>query len=314
MRVVTITHGDDVDGLTCGAFLKRLVGGETVFANYDNLEEALQGVEPPVDRVYICDLNLRDQLEPLLARITGFSQLHIYDHHQMSPRLMEALRARGASVRLETGDCAAMLVWDSHREELGWEARRMAGYAAISDMFEEGPIAQGVLARLDRKFTQHEAQLLTHALWEDPSKEFKYTVMEHLSRFEYPHRIPGLVEKAVDFLEEMARLKELIAGNARVEGRVGFMEVEGHSTGVVANLIIEALGVDVAVGYKLDDSHASLSLRGWKGLQEHLGELCMELGSRFHGFGGGHSRASGIKVPRENLEPLLSELKKRLNP
>ena len=42
MTVLSIVHGDDADGLTCGAFLKRVKGSDVYLANYDNLENALQ--------------------------------------------------------------------------------------------------------------------------------------------------------------------------------------------------------------------------------------------------------------------------------
>ena len=42
MTIFTIIHGDDVDGLTCGAFIKRVKGGEFYLANYDNLDNALR--------------------------------------------------------------------------------------------------------------------------------------------------------------------------------------------------------------------------------------------------------------------------------
>ena len=42
MIILSIVHGDDADGLTCGAFLKRVKGGEVYLANYDSLENALQ--------------------------------------------------------------------------------------------------------------------------------------------------------------------------------------------------------------------------------------------------------------------------------
>jgi len=210
MTVLSIIHGDDADGITCGAFLKRVKGGEVYLANYDNLENSLQKVNPPVDTLYICDLNIRDALEPELLRIREFSDIHIIDHHQMSPEFMERLKDSGVKIRLETEDCASVLVYDTFKDQLGQEGKRLAAYAAISDMFENGPLGDQIMSRLDRKFAQHEAQLLTHALGADQTMEFKRLVLEELSKFGYPHRIPGLVEKAIQSLEEMTQMKELI--------------------------------------------------------------------------------------------------------
>ncbi|MCJ7731817.1 DHHA1 domain-containing protein [Candidatus Bathyarchaeota archaeon] len=314
MTVFSIIHGDDVDGITCGAFIKRVKGGEFYLANYDNLDNALEKVKPPMDTLYICDLNIRDSLEPELRRIREFATINIIDHHQMSPELIEKLTEIGVNIRLETTDCAAVLVYDTFKSKLGREGRRLAAYAAISDMFENGPLADPILSKMDRKFAQHEAQLLTHALSSDQSIEFKRRVMDELSQYKYPHRIEGVVEKAIQCLEEMTRIKETIPENSKIINRVAIMEATGdNSTGGISNLLIDTLGVDVGISYKVNEDYYNMSLRGEKDLAEHLGDISKELGNKYNGFGGGHQRASGIKVPKENLKRLLDELVARIN-
>jgi RecJ-like exonuclease len=307
--VFTIIHGDDVDGLTCGAFIKRVKGGEFYLANYDNLENALKKVWPPVDTLYICDLNIRDSLVTELLRIVEFANINIIDHHQMSSVLMDKLVEMGVSIILDTSDCAAVLVYDKFKESLGHEATRLAAYAAISDMFEDGPLAEAILRKMDHKFVQHEAQLLTHALSNDQTIEFKRIVMDELCKYIYPHRIEGVVEKAIQCLEDMTRTKEIIPEKSEVIGRVAIMEAVGdNSTGGVSNLLIDTLGVDVGISFKANEEYYNLSLRGEKELDEHLGDISKELGLKYDGFGGGHQRASGVKIPKENLKPLLDEL------
>jgi oligoribonuclease NrnB/cAMP/cGMP phosphodiesterase (DHH superfamily) len=314
LTVNIIIHGDDADGLTCGALINRVKGGEVYLTNYDNLENTLEKVNPPVDLLYICDLNIRDALEPELLRINEFAKIHIIDHHQMTNALMERLREKGIIIRLEIEDCAAVLVYDTFRAQLGDEGKRLAAYAAISDMFENGPIAEKILAKLDRKFAQHEAQLLTHALSADQSTKFKRKVMEELGKYNYPHRIPGVVEKAVWYLEEMTKIKEVIPKYAEVDGRVALMEaINDYSTGGISNLLIDALGVDVGISYKVNGEFYNMSMRGQKMLEDHLGNLCKEVAGKYGGFGGGHQRASGLKIPIESLEQVLKEFKVRLN-
>mgnify|MGYP006280747497 CR=1 FL=1 len=314
MTVFTIIHGDDVDGLTCGAFLKRVKGGDFYLANYDNLEKALEQVNPPVDTLYMCDLNIRDGLEEELMRIREFASINIIDHHQMSPDLKKRLEKKGVNIRLETRDCAAVLVYDTFKNQLGQEGKRLAAYAAISDMFEEGPLADPILSKMDRKFAQHEAQILTHALSSDQSIDFKRSIMRALSEYNYPHRIEGAVEKAIQCLEDMAQIKETIPANSEIYGRVAVMEAKGDkSTGGISNLLIDTLGIDVGISYKVNEEYYNISLRGEKALEEHLGEISKKLGAKYSGFGGGHKRASGIKIPQENLKPLLAELITEIN-
>jgi oligoribonuclease NrnB/cAMP/cGMP phosphodiesterase (DHH superfamily) len=315
MTSYAIVHGDDADGLTCGAFLKRLTGCEVYLANYDNLDNALSRVQPPVTNLTICDLNMREALAPELQRIRGFAEVTIIDHHQMDQAFMDELRKMGISVTLDTRDCAAVLVYDAYREQLGREAARLAAYAAISDMFEDGPLAFQLLGKMDRKFAQHEAQILTHSLGEDQTLDFKRIIIDELSRYSYPHRIPGAVELAVRCLEEMAVIKENIPGAATVRGRVAIMEAVGnHSTGAIANLLMDTLGVDVGVSYKQNGEYMNVSLRGERDLNEHLGNISKELGLELGGFGGGHQRASGVKLPKEQLTEFLDQLVRRLNP
>jgi oligoribonuclease NrnB/cAMP/cGMP phosphodiesterase (DHH superfamily) len=314
MTVLTITHGDDVDGLTCGAFLKRLKNSEVFLANYDNLEFALGKVKQPVDTLYLCDLNIRDSLEPLLNRINEFAKIFIIDHHQMQQAFRDRLVAAGINVILCINDCAGMLVYDRFKVELGYEARRIASYAAISDMFENGPIASGILRHLDIKFAQHEAQILTHALSANQTITFKQRIIEALSEYCYPHRIEGVIEAAVHCLEKMTKIKEIIPEKTTVAGRLGYMEaINNYSTGGISNLIIDTLGVDVGVSYKENGDYINISLRGEKGLDLHLGEISQRLGKTLQGFGGGHKRASGVKIPRESFEEFLNSLKSIIN-
>lgn len=315
MTSYAIVHGDDTDGLTCGAFLKRLTGCEVYLANYDNLDNALSKIHPPVTSLTVCDLNIREALGPELRRIRGFADVTIIDHHQMDHAFMDELRGMGVSVTLDTRDCAAVLVYDIYRDQLGPEAARLAAYAAISDMFEEGPLASTILGRMDRKFVQHEAQILTHALGRDQTLDFKRVIIDELSEFSYPHRIPGAVEAAVRCLEEMAAIKEAIRGAATVRGRVAIMEAVGeHSTGAIANLLMDTLGVDVGVSYKQNGEYMNVSLRGETDLKEHLGDISKELGRTLGGFGGGHQRASGVKLPRERLADFLDQVVRCLSP
>jgi oligoribonuclease NrnB/cAMP/cGMP phosphodiesterase (DHH superfamily) len=309
LTIHAIVHGDDVDGLTCGAFLRRLTGCSVYMANYDNLEHALGMVTPPVKTLYVCDLNIREALLPEILRIREFADVNIIDHHQISNDLMARLRDAGVSVFLDTRDCAGVLVYDAFKDELGPEAARIAAYAAISDMFEDGPLGSQILAKIDRKFAQHEAQILTHAMSMNQTIDFKRVIMDELSRYGYPHRIPGAVELAVQCLEEMTDMKERISDNAVKVGRMAYMEsVNEYSTGGIANLIIDTLGVDVGVGYKVNDEYANISLRGELMLDEHLGDISSELGEKYGGFGGGHQRASGVKIPKDHLEEFLVDL------
>ena len=314
MSVVNITHGDDLDGLTCGAFMMRLFDARIIPANYDDLEEALNIVGNDVGKLYITDLNLREALIPKIDAIRYHTAVTIIDHHPMEGRLVGKLRDLGVEIVHDTKDCASVLVYDHFRNRLERDAGRLAAYAAVSDMFEEGPIVSRLMDGMDRKFVQNEALLLSAALGSDQSQSFKKRVVEELSHYTYPHRIEGVVEAAINQLEKIVRIKETVLKESIVVGRLAYMECgDDFSTGEVANIVMGTLFVPVGMCWKDQGEMVNISLRGERRLSEHLGVLASEISKKYGGFGGGHARASGAKVPREKLEDFIADLLKALN-
>jgi nanoRNase/pAp phosphatase (c-di-AMP/oligoRNAs hydrolase) len=57
----------------------------------------------------------------------------------------------------------------------------------------------------------------------------------------------------------------------------------------------------------------NISLRGERRLPEHLGDLVSRVSNKYGGFGGGHARASGAKVPRDKLELFIEDIAMALN-
>ncbi|MGD0803773.1 MAG: DHHA1 domain-containing protein [Candidatus Bathyarchaeia archaeon] len=314
MPNANITHGDDVDGLTCGALLIHLFDAVVIPANYDDLEDALINVGKDFDRLFITDLNLREALLPLLKGITAHTSVTIIDHHPMETSLANHLRGLGVEIVHSTRDCASALVYDHFRDRLEVDAARLIAYAAVSDMFDDGPIASRLMDGMDRKFVQHEALMLSAALGNDQSDAFKKRLLRELSNYAYPHRIQGVVEASVNQLEKIVRIKETIRGRARVLGRLAVMECsDDSSTGEVANIIMDALLVPVGLCWKDQGGMVNISLRGERRLPEHLGDLVSRVSNKYGGFGGGHARASGAKVPRDKLELFIEDIAMALN-
>ena len=313
MKVVNITHGDDSDGLVCGALMRRLFDAEVMLANYDNLEEVLDGVDWQVGELYITDLNLRPALLDRILRIRARTPIHVIDHHPMAPKFREALTRAGVELTLDNRDSAAVLVYSRFRDRLEPEAARLAAYAAISDLFDDGPVASRILDGMDRKFVEHEALILTHALGGNPSEEFKGLVLDSLTCYVYPHMIEGALEASRSHLDKVVRVREVVRREAKVEGRVAYMECgDDISTGEAANIVMDAMGVDVGMCYKVEDGLVNVSLRGQRKLREHLGFLASKLSERHGGFGGGHNRASGAKVPKAEIGAFIEDLVKSL--
>lgn len=312
---MNITHGDDLDGLTCGALLKKLFNANIVLANYDTIEDVLKNIPETTTQLFITDINLRDALICHLKKICLKTKITIIDHHPMTQLFKVEMRECNIDVHHDTRDCASALVYNLFRHRLEHNASRIAAYAAISDMFEDGPIASIILDHMDRKFVQHQAFILTHALGASQSEEFKIRVINDLSTYAYPHRIKDAVELACSQLEKIVKIKDLVPKKATKLGRLAYMEGNDElSTGEVANIVMDTLGIDVGMCYKINDGMADLSLRGERRLIEHLGEIAFKLADNCGGFGGGHNRAAGAKIPADSIKQFIQDLSEELKP
>lgn len=314
-RVLCISHGEDADGLICAALLANLRGAKPILVTYDEFKGALMDVNYPTEELYICDLCMRDELIGEILRIRKFAKVVIVDHHPTAEALLRRLKRSGVQVVYSPKDCAGALLYNHYEMELGREGARLAAYAAISDQFEEGPIASRLLSMFDRHLVQHEALILTHALFKVTTNDFRLRIVDELRRLTIPHRIQGLVDAAIDHLERTASLLEDLPKKAVGLRRMAYIDATNElSTGALANLLIDALGVDVGVSYKLvEGDRVNISIRGRRGIKLHLGRLAKELAQRYGGFGGGHDRASGANIPLENLNRFIEDLEVTLN-
>lgn len=313
-EIACISHGEDADGLTCAAFIRRLMGSDTILVTYDDFEKALKQITGTLKELYICDINIREDLVDEVLRIREFAEVTIVDHHPWPPGLEEKLMDADVRVVHDLRECASVLLFNHFREELGREAGRLAAYAAWADQFEDGPIASRLLNEYDRQFVQHEALILAHAILNKQTPEFRSIVVEELSKLAYPHRIPGLVEASLDLLEEATHLIQEIPDKANKSGNFAFMTTPNEKPiGTIANLLLDALGVDVGLCYKMGDGEmASVSIRSRRGLSFHLGEITRRVASRHGGFGGGHKRASGASLPWSNLQDFIKDMGKEV--
>lgn len=314
-RTICISHGEDADGLICAALLRRLKGAEPILVNYDEFEGALKGVRPPLGELYICDLNAREALVEEILRINGFARVTIVDHHPSAEGLLEGLVEVGVTVIHSPLDCASVLLYDHFRGELGREAGRLAAYAAWADQFEDGPIASRLLWEYDRQLVQHEALILAHAVVRNQTPEVWYPIVGELSGLAFPHEMPGVVDAALAQLGDMVDLIGALPEVATRLGRLAYLKgTDDEPIGTVANLLLDALGVDVGLCWKDGDKgRVNVSVRSRRGLTFHLGEITRRVAGRHGGFGGGHKRASGASIPGSGFEGFIEDLERELS-
>jgi RecJ-like exonuclease len=305
-----ISHGEDVDGLACAALLHRLKNASYTLVTYDEFEENIKAVKPHVTELFLCDLNIRKALVKEIVRIREFASVTIFDHHPTEEGLLESLAEIGVKIVHSLKDCASVLLYHQFEKELGKEAGRLVAYSAWSDQFEDGPLSSKLLREYDRQLVQHEAMILTHALAWARNGDFKDMVVQELSNLSFPHEIQGATQMALNHLKDMAQLIASISETATIEGRLAILEVPGEKPiGSVANLLFDALEVDVGLCYKIkEDDRVNVSIRGKRGLAFHLGEIARQLALENGGFGGGHERASGASIPLRNFVKFVNDL------
>lgn len=311
--IICISHGEDVDGLTCAGLLKRLKGASPTLVTYDELKDAIKSVKPPLEELYICDLNMREDLVGDLLRINNFTKITLIDHHPSPPGLLNRLESAGITVVHSPLDCASILLFDHFKEELGREAGRIAAFAAWADQFEDGPIAELLLRDYDRQSVQFEGLLLAFALVNQTSMELRNSVVEEIANLSLPHRIEGVIEAASTHIEDMAKLTDSLKASAIRLGEFAYFKaLDEIPIGSAAGMITDALGVDVGLCYKEKGDLTNISIRSKRGLDFHLGDITRDIASRNKGFGGGHKRASGASIPSKNLKRFIEDFREEL--
>jgi len=314
LRSVCISHIKDVDGCVCAALVFRLLGGRFVLVNYGNLQQELKKIRRNTELLYICDLGLNETVLEDLRRIREFAEVVYIDHHPMDEELREELVNLGVELVHDTRECAGVLTYHKFREALPWKAGLLAAYAAISDNTESGPLAQELLSHFDRQLILFESMLLSHALERAKEVSFKRFVVSKLAEMEYPHRIKGVSELALEGIERSVALLETLPSKVKKVGRVGYVEMEG-SSGTVASLIITACDVDVGISYKClpEKNVCDISIRGAADLELDLSKLASRIARSVGGFGGGHPKASGARVPSDGIQRFVEEFIAKVN-
>lgn len=310
VTVVCISHREDPDGLICAAYLHHLKNASLLLVSYEELESALVQLNSTVNELYICDLNIRADLISEVIRISEFARVTVVDHHPIIKAIQDRLRQCGITLIYSQLDCASVLLYNAFKDQLGKNAARFAAYAAISDRFEDGPIASQLLSQFEQQLTQHEALILTHALQNKIDPSFRSFIVTELSQFTVPHRIQGVTAGALTYIEKMTRVLETLSTEAIQIGKLAYVENTSQtSLGGIAGLLLEALDVDVAVCLQNGpDNMTNLSIRGSPQLITHLGAITKRLATKYGGFGGGHKKASGARILKINVKKFINDL------
>ncbi len=318
MKVFCISHVKDVDGLGSAALVTAATGAEVLLSDYDDLIDNLRRVPEDADRFVLCDLGADNaNLEEFLSemkRIRSHAKVTYVDHHYMSDSTKRRLRASGVKLVHDDEECSSMLAYETFKAALPERARLIALCGAVTDYMDTSPAAKRMMEQADRQFVLLEASMLAYALGRKGGQDgFPQSVVRELAKMKHPHEIEGVPRLAVEQLEVVARLGEVVKKEGKLMGRLAYMVTTQHSTGNIAKLLIGAFEVPVGVAMKeKQDGWYEVSLRCTSECRAHLGRTIDGIASRLGGNGGGHKMAAGCRIPTSNADEMLKALAKKV--
>jgi len=312
-NIICISHSSDVDGLASAALVRIARGADVRLVGYSDLIKILRDVKE-ASELYICDLGLSPETsQPFLNevdRIGGFAKVTYIDHH---PKVGNYKRILSPNFKVvhSLEDCTAALTYNQFRDFLPKSASIIAAYAALSDYLEKGPIASKILDLYDRTLLYYEASVLAYAIERlgDSSSKLK-VIVDGLSRLKYPHEIEGVAEVALQQARRVTAFLKKLEKEGKVKGRYAYIDSKSFPKSAAANLVRCFFETPVGVAYTLkdDSSFVELSLRASQDYTYDLGSITQRLASKLGGFGGGHPKASGARIPKESLQQFFQDL------
>ena len=312
-KVLCISHSTDVDGIASAALLKLAREADVKLVDYGDFIEALKGVSN-ASELYICDLGLSPETARSffdeINRIRRFAKVTYIDHH---PKVRGYKYVSKANFRVihSLRDCAAALTYNEFKSILPKGASIVAAYAALTDYLENGPIASKILDLHDRIHLYYEASMLAYAIERLGSTSEKLiTIVDGLSRLKYPHEINGVPEAASRQAKKVSSFLKRVEKEGVVKRGYAYIEAVSFPKGAAANLVRCFFGKPVGVAYRIKSNspYVEISLRASSAYPKDLGSITQRLASELGGFGGGHSKASGARIPKESLQRFLQAL------
>ncbi len=317
-QAVCISHSSDVDGLVSAALVKAARQAKVILVGYGGFIQALKGISN-TSEVFVCDLGLSPGTIGAFAeearRITGFAELTYIDHH---PKVRGAFDYRSSSnlvVVHSVRDCTSALVYHHLKDGLPSGASIFVACASLADYLGDGPIASKIISEYDRLYLYFETSILAYALEEAGGREEHLeSIVDAIAVMRHPHEIKGLINMASRYARRVAAFYDKAMTEGKAGDRYAYIYAGGFPKGTAANLVRCALRKPVGLAYSTEEGSevVEVSLRAAPEYSKDLGLITRRLASRLGGFGGGHPKASGARIPKNGLQLFLSELERLL--
>jgi RecJ-like exonuclease len=322
-KILCVSHQEDADGISSAALIKQAFGGDTILVDYPGIIDVLESLrnDEKLKKLFICDLGLNKQINDYFVDLlTELRKKRIsvtyVDHHDIDPKVVTKLKQIKVKLIHDTSECASVLVYDTFKKKLPEHSTFIAACGAITDYMEHKPIASKLLQMYDRQFALVSATVLTYNIvgrnQKDPDR-LLYLVDE-LSESKFPHEIPNTFEIAQIQVEKLAETMSKVRKSMKISKNLAYMEVLDSGASGAVNFVLGFSGKDVGIAYKerVDKGIYAVSVRGSASCKTHLGRLVSSVADKIGGSGGGHARACGAVIPKDQMKNFLHEMDSHL--
>ena len=321
-KILCVSHKEDADGISSAALIKQAFGGDTILVDYPGMMDELEALRNDVKlkKLFICDVGLNKQTnDSFVDLLTELRKKRIsvtyVDHHDIDPKVTTKLKKIKVNLIHDISECTAVLVYDAFKKKLSEHSTFIAACGAITDYMENRPIASKLLQMYDRQFALVNATVLTYNIvghQKDP--DYLLYLVDELSESKFPHELPNTYEFAQIQVGKLAEIMSKVRKSMKVSKNLAHMEVLDSGASGAVNFVLGFSGKNVGIAYKerVDKGIFAVSVRGSPSCKTHLGRLVSSVAAKFDGSGGGHDKACGAVIPKDNMKKFLREMNSQL--
>ena len=321
-KTFCISHKEDADGISSAALIKQIFGGECILVDYPGMMSALELLrnDKTLKKLFICDLGLNKQnSNPFVSLLAELVKKHVsityIDHHDLDSKIIIKLKKIKVKLIHNTTECTAVLVYDKFKKKLPDQSSFIATCAAITDYMEERPIATKLLQMYDRQFALINATVLTYNIvGHQKDLDYLLYLVDELSESKYPHEIPNTYEFAQIQVGKLAEMISKVKKSMKILKNLAYLEVLDSGASGAVNFVLGLSGKRVGIAYKerVDNGIYAVSVRGSRSCKVHLGRLVSTLADELGGSGGGHDKACGAVIPKNEIKKFLQKMNSQL--
>jgi len=321
-KIICVSHQEDADGISSAALIKQAFGGDTILVDYPGIMDVLESLrnDEKLKKLFICDLGLNTKTnDSFVALLTELRKKRIsvtyVDHHEIDSKVATKLKKIKVKLIHDISECTSVLIYDAFKKKLTEHSPFIAACGAITDYMENKPIASKLLQMYDRQFALVNATVLTYNIvGHQKESDYLLYLVDELSESKFPHEIPNTFVHAQLQVEKLAGIMSKVKKSMKVLKNLAYMEMLDSGASGAVNFVLGFSGKDVGIAYKerVDKGIYAVSVRGSSSCKIHLGRLVSSVSAKFGGSGGGHDKACGAVIPKNNMKKFLREMNLQL--